>query len=463
MERIVTKVEPRQLVPLQRKRVAAYARVSLGTEHMLHSLSAQVSYYSNYIQKHGEWEYVGVYADYDQTGTKDNRPEFQRLLADCRAGKIDMVITKSISRFARNTITLLSVVREFKDLGIDVHFEEQSIHTLSSEGELLLTILASYAQEESRSVSENIKWRKRNDMRRGKTAPTKVYGYAVCSRKLIVIPEQAEVIRMMFDDYLAGMGQGVIASKLNGMGITTAEGYLWSSATVRNILTNPKMCGDLLLQRKFTVDHLSKKQKLNHGELPMYLIEDAHEAIVTRDTFEAVQNELHRRGNIGTVTESVGVVFRKKIECAVCGKRFCHTSNGKGAAKHRAWSCGGRDKRTGVNCVNLQIPEPTLMIAASEALGIHEFDSDIFSDRVEKIMAHEGRRLTFIFKDGSETVVAWTRRKTIPYSVIGFEKREGRNICYSKIGLGNGKIGERRKWQEAQRSAQCKNNPSKEI
>lgn len=143
----------------RKKRVAAYARVSSGKDAMLHSLSAQVSYYSDLIQNHGDWLYTGVYSDEAKTGTKDSRAGFQNLVADCRAGKIDMVITKSISRFARNTVTLLQTVREFKALGVDIYFEEQNIHTISGDGELMMTILASYAQEESRSASENQKWR----------------------------------------------------------------------------------------------------------------------------------------------------------------------------------------------------------------------------------------------------------------------------------------------------------------
>ena len=160
----------------KKKRVAAYCRVSSGKDAMLHSLSAQVSYYSDYIQKHG-WEYAGVYADESLTGTKDNRVNFQRLLAECRKGTIQMVITKSISRFARNTVTLLETVRELKTLGVDVYFEEQNIHTMSADGELMLTILASYAQEESLSVSENMKWRIRRNFEEGKPWSGLILGY----------------------------------------------------------------------------------------------------------------------------------------------------------------------------------------------------------------------------------------------------------------------------------------------
>ena len=168
MERIVTQTRFAKTELPRAKRVAAYARVSSGKDAMLHSLSAQVSYYSKLIQNHGGWEYAGVYADEALTGTKDNRENFQRLLADCRNGKVDMILTKSVSRFARNTLTLLETIRELKNLGVDVYFEEQNIHSATSDGELMLTIIASYAQEESLSASENQKWRVRQQFQNGK-------------------------------------------------------------------------------------------------------------------------------------------------------------------------------------------------------------------------------------------------------------------------------------------------------
>jgi len=168
MTRTITKIAPSVITLPKRTNVTAYARVSSAKDEMLHSLAAQVDYYRNMIRKRPEWTYCGVYADEALTGTKDSRPEFRRLIADCRAGKVDLVLTKSISRFARNTVTLLETVRELKALGIDVFFEEQGIHTLSADGELLLTILAGYAQEESLAVSENCKWRIRKNFREGK-------------------------------------------------------------------------------------------------------------------------------------------------------------------------------------------------------------------------------------------------------------------------------------------------------
>ena len=205
MEKFIRKMEAGIPSLPQRRRVAAYARVSSGKDAMLHSLSAQVSYYSEHIQRNPEWSYAGVYVDEALTGTKDNREGFQRLLADCRAGKIDMVLTKSISRFARNMVTLLETVRELKTLGVDVYFEEQNIHSLNGDGELLLTILASYAQEESRSVSENCKWRIRNQFRAGEPANWRfMYGYRIQHGKITVHPVEAEVVREVFRRYLEG-------------------------------------------------------------------------------------------------------------------------------------------------------------------------------------------------------------------------------------------------------------------
>ena len=221
-----------------RKRVAAYARVSCGKDAMLHSLSAQVSYYSSLIQKNPEWEYTGVFIDEAMTGTKDARDDFRRMLDDCRAGKVDMIITKSISRFARNTVVLLETIRELKSLSVDVYFEEQNLHSSSADGELMLTILASYAQEESRSVSENCKWRIRNEFKKGNpTCGILMYGYDYHDGNLIINPQEANVVRMIYTDYLSGMGKNAIMRKLESLGIPTKNGGRWATNTVVSILT----------------------------------------------------------------------------------------------------------------------------------------------------------------------------------------------------------------------------------
>lgn len=203
------------------KRVAAYARVSSGKDAMLHSLSAQISEYSSRIQNHPGWQYAGVYADEAKTGTKDSRENFQRLVAECRAGNVDMVITKSISRFARNTVTLLETVRELKALGVDVFFEEQNIHTLSGNGEVMMSILASFAQAESQSASENQKWRIRKNFEEGKPWDGTLLGYRMQNGKYIVVPEEAELVRRMYSLYLSGKGVEAIAKILNADGLKT--------------------------------------------------------------------------------------------------------------------------------------------------------------------------------------------------------------------------------------------------
>lgn len=232
----------------KRKRVAAYARVSSGKDAMLHSLSAQVSFYSELIQRQNEWEYAGVYADEALTGTKDTRENFQRMIDDCRSGKIDMVITKSISRFARNTVTLLDTVRELKQLGVDVYFEEQNIHTMSADGELLLTILASYAQEESRSASENQKWRVRMNFKAGLPWNGTVLGYRIENGVYVPYDDEAELVQLIYELYISGWGAHKITKYLNQAGYRTRKGNEWHESVVSKLLKNYSYTGNLLLQ-----------------------------------------------------------------------------------------------------------------------------------------------------------------------------------------------------------------------
>lgn len=211
MPRTVTQIQFPTPMPKAR-RVAAYARVSSDKDAMLHSLGTQVDYYSTYIRHHPGWVYVGVYADEAKTGTKDSRENFQRMLADCRADKIDHIITKSVSRFSRNTVTLLETVRELKELGISVYFEEQSIDTVTADGELMLSILASYAQEESLSASENQKWRVRRNFEQGIPWRFFMLGYRGENGRLVVVPEEADIVRGIFRDYLDGKGTAPLPS-----------------------------------------------------------------------------------------------------------------------------------------------------------------------------------------------------------------------------------------------------------
>ena len=254
----------------RKKRVAAYARVSNGKDAMLHSLSAQVSYYSNLIQNHGDWLYVGVYSDEAKTGTKDSRAGFQSLIADCRAGKIDMVITKSISRFARNTVTLLQTVREFKALGVDIYFEEQNIHTMSGDGELMMTILASYVQEESRSASENQKWRVKRNFEAGIPWDRTLLGYRMENDHYVIVPKEAEIVRRIYNEYLSGNGYNSIAKTLNDEGVPSRFGGKWNQSSISRVLSNYTYTGNLLLQKTFRENHITKRKINNMGELPKY-------------------------------------------------------------------------------------------------------------------------------------------------------------------------------------------------
>ena len=225
--RVIT-IAPSTPVRDRKLRVAAYARVSSRSEDQLNSFAAQNAHYTELITDNPEWEFVDVYADKGITGTSaEKRDDFQRLLADCRNGQIDMIIVKSLSRFARNTVTLLETVRELKALDVDVFFEEQNIHSMNGDGELMLSILASFAQEESRSVSENCKWRIRNDFQRGKPSFFRIYGYKMKSGRLEIVSEEAAIVRMIFRDYLDGMGCELISKKLNEMKISPMTSDQW--------------------------------------------------------------------------------------------------------------------------------------------------------------------------------------------------------------------------------------------
>lgn len=395
MDRIIEKM--RFDVPTQpkAKRVAAYARVSSGKDAMLHSLSAQISYYSEMIQEHPGWLYVGVYSDEALTGTKDNRGGFQLLLADCRAGKIDMVLVKSISRLARNTVTLLETVRELKSLGVDVYFEEQNIHTLSSEGELMLTILASYAQEKSLSVSENQKWRIQKNFKEGKPWNSTMLGYRNVNGTLTVVPEEAEIVKRIFGMYLSGMGIQSIANTLNREGIPTRLGAKFKRFAISKMLRNEAYTGNLLLQKTFKDNHITKRTIINRGELPMYYVENAHEGIIPPEIFQKVQEMIAQRAEkyAPPPLEKPAVYpFTSLITCAKCGKHFRRkTVRGK-----PIWICPVFNYEGKGACAAKQIPE--------------EITADIDMERIAGITADDGNRLLFHFNDGTVTERIWRDR-----------------------------------------------------
>ena len=390
-----------------RKRVAAYARVSSGKDAMLHSLSAQISYYSDYIQRHGEWEYVGVYADEAFTGTKEERPEFQRLINGCRNGKIDMVITKSIARFARNTVTMLEIVRELKLLGIDVYFEKENIHSISGDGEVMLTILASYAQEESRSVSENCKWRIRNRFKDGELVSLRfLYGYRIVKGEVHIDPEQAEIVRMIFEDYIGGMGGSLIAKKLREMNVPSVRGGIWNAERVVALIKNEKYTGNALLQKKYVADHLTKKEVWNKGRLPQYYAEGTHPAIIDMATFEMAQEIMERRRVRYNTRKGVTpnrYPFTGIIMCDCCGKHYKR----KITAGKAYWQCATFLQEGKTACTAKQIPEDTLHAVTAEALGMPTFDGKAVTEQIAEIRVPEANHLIYMLHDGRSVEKVW--------------------------------------------------------
>jgi len=408
MERIVEKrYNPKTKIP-KLTRVAAYARVSSGKDAMLHSLSAQVSYYSDMIRSHPGWQYVGVYADEALTGTKNNRENFQRLLSDCRKGKVDLILTKSISRFARNTVTLLETVRELKGLGVDVYFEEQNIHSISADGELMLTILASYAQEESLSASENQKWRIRKNFEEGIPWHWRCIGYRLVDGKYEIIPEEAEVVQRIFAEYLDGKGYVAIAKGLNEDSIATRNGYQWTQTKIQKVLKNYIYTGNLLLQKTYSENHITKKQMKNKGELPMYHAVETHDPIISLATFEAAQREMDARSrHFHADAGKTSSPFTGKILCDGCGKHYRR----KKTTARAVWICTTFNTYGKAYCpTSRQIPEAALMAVTAEVLGLDSFDEHIFIATVQEIHAGSNNTLQYILNDGTTVTTVWADR-----------------------------------------------------
>jgi DNA invertase Pin-like site-specific DNA recombinase len=386
------------------KRVAAYARVSTGKDAMLHSLSSQVSYYANYIQNHKGWRYAGVYADEAVSGTLDNRENFLKLLADCRLGKIDMIITKSISRFSRNTITLIHTVRELKSLGVDVFFEEQNLHSLSGDGEVMLSILASFAQEEARSVSENMLWRIQQNFKQGLVYSKTMLGYRIEDSTLIVVPSEAEVVKRVFNLYLEGYGTHAIAKLLNKEGVPSRHKKQFSKSTIQYMLRNKDYTGELHLQRTYQYDYLSKKTILNKGEKTMYIVHDAHEAIIDLSTFEAVQEELARRDNAYPHSRlRHNHLYSGLIKCGHCG---CTLGRGKLRDKY-IWRCNTYRAKGKDVCPLNAIPESEIERLIKEVIHSAVIEEKNLRSTIKTMVARNDRTIEFHLADGTSMTKAW--------------------------------------------------------
>lgn len=346
-------------------RVAAYARVSTDKDAMLHSLSAQISHYSTLIQSNPLWEYAGVYADEGLSGTKEERTEFQKLILDAKAGKIDLILTKSISRFARNTVVLLKVVRELKNLNIDVYFEEQNIHTNSGEGEVMLTLLASFAQAESKSVSDNCKWRIKNAYKEGKSMSlSRLFGYKIIKGVPHVDEEQAKIVRSIYTDYASGTATVDITAKLEASLPPDYKGQRWTTNRVVKLLRNEKYVGDTLLQKLYVNNYLDKKLLPNKGTLPQYYVRNAHPGIVTRELWEKVQKRLTEKCVTTKPKTTERHALFNKVVCGNCGKYYLR----KKSRDKYIWQCHTYFYRGKDACPMKQVPEDVLMEIYSEDL-----------------------------------------------------------------------------------------------
>jgi len=356
-----------------KKRVAGYARVSTDLIEQLTSYEAQIKYYTNHIKSNPEWDFVEVYTDEGISATSTKKREgFNQMIDDAMAGKIDLILTKSISRFARNTVDSLQTVRALREKGVEVYFEKENIYTLDSKGELLITIMSSLAQEESRSISENVRWGQHKRMQDGKVsmAYKRFLGYEKGSDgKPQIVESEAKIIRRIYDSFLKGTTFREIAAKLTNEKIPTpARKSVWSMSTVRSILKNEKYAGNAILQKQYTVDFLTKKQKVNEGEMPQYYIENSHPAIVSIATFELVQDEIRRREQYGKKISGSGL-FTGRIICGECGGLYGPKIWNSGS-KYRSvvWLCNNRYRQKGVvSCRTPHISEEAIKVAVSRA------------------------------------------------------------------------------------------------
>ncbi len=381
-----------KILNLKKKKVAAYARVSTEQDEQQQSYEAQVDFYTTYIRNNEDWEFVEVYADEGISGTNTKMREgFKRMINDAKAGKIDLILTKSISRFARNTVDTLSTVRELKNLGIEVIFEKENLHTLDPKCEVMLTIMSSLAQEESRSISENVRWGKKKSMMDGKVdMPYHSFlGYRKGKDgRPEIVPEEAEIVQKIYRWYLEGMTINTIAGKLTDTGILTPRGKTkWVVSTVRSILSNEKYKGDALLQKSWTVDYLTKKRKKNEGELAQYYVKDSHPAIIDPDTFDLVQYEIGRRNGIRNRIYSKSP-FSAKIICGHCGGYYGHKVHHYGQIVYDAWCCNEKSKsRKNCDAPNVRqtdIEEGFVKALSEELLQPETMTIDVVAEEKER-------------------------------------------------------------------------------
>jgi len=381
-------------------RVAAYCRVSTDSDEQETSYETQVSHYTEYIQNNPDWQLAGIFADDGISGTNTRkRDEFNRMIDECMAGNIDMIITKSISRFARNTLDCLQYIRQLKDKNIPVYFEKESINTMDAKGEVLITIMASLAQQESQSLSQNVKLGLQYRYQQGKVQVNHNHflGYTKDEDgKLVIDPEQAEVVKRIYREYLEGYSMKKICQHLEADGVLTGAGKTkWYDSTINKILRNEKYMGDALLQKTYTTDFLTKKRVKNTGIVPQYYVEDDHEAIIPKELFMQVQAELVRRRNVHATKSgkkrcfSGNNCFSQIVCCGECGELYRRIHWNNRGKKSIVWRCISRLEPSAAekNCTNRTVSEDLLKEISLKAINRIRADSDSFIRQIQENIA----------------------------------------------------------------------------
>ncbi|MBQ2623202.1 recombinase family protein [Candidatus Saccharibacteria bacterium] len=426
-EKYISYIPRSDLKQFSKKRVAVYSRVSRESEEKHHSIEMQMEHLEHYIESHPGWVFVDHYVDEGVTGTKLSRPAFNRMMEDCRSGKIDIILTKTVSRFGRNMAAVLDVIKELRELDVTVIFDNENLNTANPDTNFRLQFQGIQAEIESKQNSENQKWAIRNRFKAGIPTSNRTYGYQVVSSQYIVIPEEAKVVKQIYEMYLSGMGLMAIAKKLNQDNITTINGVKWRPSTLKGVLTNEKYTGDLLLQKTYRDHYLTKRKVANHGELPQYLIEDEHEAIITKETFALAQKERERRkrkneqakdkakNNKAFISHKENPstkLFTRLIRCSECKTYFNykHISGNN----RKLWVCRNFLELGKDACPNKSIPENILISITTKILEerglIKQSDpltNELLIRHISKIIAYKDQTLEYHLVSSEVVTISW--------------------------------------------------------
>ena len=429
-EKYISYIPRTDLKQFALKKVAVYSRVSRESEIKHHSITMQMKHLEEYAKSHPNWIFTKHYVDEGKTGTKLNRPAFKQMMTDAKAGKIDIILTKTVSRFGRNMKDVLKTIRELKELDVTVIFDNEGLSTDNFDTIFELQYQGIQAEVESRQNSEYQKWAIRNRFKEGIPTYTRPYGYYMDGYTLKVVPEEASIVKRIFEMYLSGMGVGAIAKRLINDSVPSLSGKRWRTATIYGILRDEKYIGNLLLQKTYRVDYLTKKKAINRGELPQYLVTKAHEPIIDETTFNKAQEEIARREkqnhliviNAKSPSNHKGPkgyrLFTGIIKCAHCNTSFIYKAINN-TSKREIWVCNDYLDFGKTKCPNKAIPEPILIEVTTDVLLSHklikkdragnppELTHDLLTRLITKIIAYKDQTLEYHLADGEIVTTKW--------------------------------------------------------